>query len=75
MLAYNASPHRANEGISPAELFIGRRMMLAIDVAIRGEAETVLKPTDAALDTRENALRAMEWLKIQRTRYEKNMEV
>ena len=81
-MAYNSSVHTgkmmsltASDGLTPAHLFLGRRIDLAIHAAAQS-AETIeiKKPEQTAIEVQGNVLKALSWMQQSREKYEQQME-
>ena len=81
VLAYNSSVHKAlsmgHTGISPAEIFLGRRLRLAVEVMKdkdKGQHMRSARPEQQVVEVKEQVLRAIEWMQECRQKYEARME-
>jgi len=78
ILAYNSSVHGAlsshSEGLTPAHLFCGRRLDLAID-SVKLTLPWEGKPlSQVAIEVNEGVVRALQWMKDSRDEYERSMK-
>ena len=68
VMAYNSSVHKmlsltASDGLTPAHLFLGRRIDLAIHAATKSpETMEIKKPEQTAVEVQENVLKALSWM-------------
>ena len=80
VMAYNSSVHKmlsltASDGLTPAHLFLVRRIDLAIHAATRStETVEIKKPEQTAVEVQENVLKALSWMQQSRAKYEQQME-
>ena len=76
MLAYNSTVHAALSqghcGISPAELFLGRRIRVA--PAFDGELDTAEDTEVHTGEIKQNVLKALEWVEECKEKYEEGMK-